>query len=192
MDHDCSRAVSSRQVGLEAEWPKMTDQTSFYLCVNGTLVCVRESVKHAEVLSCLVIMVSNLSVNIILTTSYSGLLKLLALRDGSILLQFVLSCPGRPLVLLPAVLYFLSSFGSLLTLNSTFVWYAQRQKNDNLKEQEHSTFLCNTQKFLTASLELKIRARPMMYMKDTNIVTCLQRLSHDCCTSSEQENWPEH
>lgn len=159
MDHDCSRAVSSHQVGLEAEWPKVTtDQTSFYLCVNGTLVCVRESVKHAEVLSCLVIMVSNLSVNIIFSTSYSGLLKLLAPRDGSILLQFVLSCPGRPLVLLPAVLYFLSSFGSLLTLNSTFV----------LKEQEHSTFLCNTQKFLTASLELKIRARPMMYMKDTS------------------------
>lgn len=42
-------------------------------------------------LSCLVIMVSNLSVNIILSTSYSGLLKLLVLRDGSILLQFVLS-----------------------------------------------------------------------------------------------------
>lgn len=143
MDHDCSRAVSSRQVGLEAEWPKVTDQTSFYLCVNGTLV------------SCLVIIVSNLSVNIILSTSYSGLLKLLALRDGSILLQFVLSCPGRPLVLLPAVPYFLSSFGSLLTLNSTFVRYGQRHKN-NLKEQEHSTFLCNTQKFLTASLELKM------------------------------------
>lgn len=65
-------------------------------------------------------------------------------------------------------LYFLSSFGSLLTLNSTFVWYAQRHKNDNLKEQEHSMFLCNSQKFLTASLELKIRARPMMYMKDTS------------------------
>lgn len=112
---------------------------------------------RSAVLSCLVIMVSNLSVNIILSTSYSGLLKLLVLRDGSPVMTWTSSC-----------LYFLSSFGSLLTLNSTFVWYAQRHKNDNLKEQEHSMFLCNSQKFLTASLELKIRARPMMYMKDTS------------------------
>lgn len=59
------------------------------------------------------------------------------------------------------------------------------------REKESTpTFLCNTQCFLTASLELK--EDPGLWYTWSIQVTCLQRLPRYCFTFSEQGNWPEH